>query len=195
MLSPAIIYPFLASLSKAGYVTSKQEKEGGRVKILYSMTPEGRRFSRRVFKRLSMMVSTAIMSSSVLACANCGCKLYEKGYEGRYRWPSNDVLLRSLRECLQRVTGEPRTITHICSIRDSAQELLRSKAHATLDGFSLRDRSTEWVQEHISRVSEQSLPAKHAGVLRIHAGTVRPPVPALTALRAVALRYINRGGE
>jgi len=78
-VSPAIVYPFLASLSKAGYATSRKEKEGMRVKILYTMTPEGRRFSRRVFKRLSMMVSTAI-SSNLIACAHCGCKLYEKGY-------------------------------------------------------------------------------------------------------------------
>ena len=78
-VSPGIVYPFLASLLKAGYVTSRREKDGGRVKILYTMTPEGRRFSRRVFKRLSMMVSTAI-NSNLLACANCGCKLYEKGY-------------------------------------------------------------------------------------------------------------------
>ncbi len=78
-ISPAIVYPFLASLSKAGYATSRKEKEGMRVKILYTMTPEGRRFSRRVFKRLSMMVSTAI-SSNLIACAHCGCKLYEKGY-------------------------------------------------------------------------------------------------------------------
>ncbi len=78
-ISPAIVYPFLASLSKAGYVTSKKEKEGKRTKILYTMTPEGRRFSRRVFKRLSTMVSTAI-SSDLLACAHCGCKLYKNGY-------------------------------------------------------------------------------------------------------------------
>src|SRR2546422_10203022 len=77
-VSPAIVYPFLASLSKAGYVTSRQEKDGRRVKILYTMTPEGRRFSRRVFKRLSVIESTAI-NSNLLACWHCGCNFHEKG--------------------------------------------------------------------------------------------------------------------
>src|SRR2546427_12544233 len=67
-VSPAIVYPFLATLSKAGYLISRQENEGRRVKILYTMTPEGRRFSRQVFKRLSVMVSTPI-NSNLLACA------------------------------------------------------------------------------------------------------------------------------
>lgn len=81
VISPAIIYPFLASLSKSGYASSRRDREGRRVKILYTMTPDGRRFSRRVFKRLSMIVSTAI-DSSLAACANCGCKLHGPGYKG-----------------------------------------------------------------------------------------------------------------
>ncbi len=79
-ISPAIIYPFLASLLKSQYVTSKQEKDGGRVKILYTMTPEGKRFSRRVFKRLSLIVSTAV-NPGVTTCAHCSCRLYEAGYK------------------------------------------------------------------------------------------------------------------
>ena len=78
-VSPAIIYPFLASLSKAGYVTSKQQTEGRRVKILYTMTPEGRRFSERVFKRLSSIISTAVYPNPSM-CAHCGCKLVEPGH-------------------------------------------------------------------------------------------------------------------
>ena len=79
VISPAIIYPFLASLLESGYVTSKRETEGRRVKILYTMTPEGRRFSRRVFKRVSLIVSTAVYPS-LSSCAHCGCKLYEAGH-------------------------------------------------------------------------------------------------------------------
>lgn len=78
-ISPAIVYPFLVSLSKSGYVISAREREGRRIKILYTMTPEGRRFSRRVFKRLSAIVSTAI-EPSLSICANCGCKLYGAGH-------------------------------------------------------------------------------------------------------------------
>lgn len=77
-VSPAIIYPFLASLLKSQYVTSKRERDGGRAKILYTMTPEGRRFSRRVFKRLSTIVSA--INPSLSDCAHCGCRLYEGGY-------------------------------------------------------------------------------------------------------------------
>ena len=78
-VSPAIIYPFLASLSDAGYVTSKQEREGRRLKILYTLTPEGKRFSERVFRRLSSIVSTAIYPDSSV-CAHCGCRLVEPGH-------------------------------------------------------------------------------------------------------------------
>jgi len=78
-VSPGIVYPFLANLSNSGYLRSKQEREGKRMKILYTMTPEGRRFSERVFKRLSTLVSTAI-NPGLTTCANCGCKLYEAGH-------------------------------------------------------------------------------------------------------------------
>ena len=78
-VSPAIIYPFLASLSTAGYVTSRREREGRRLKILYTLTPQGRRFSERVFSRLSSIISTAIYPSSSV-CVNCGCRLIEPGH-------------------------------------------------------------------------------------------------------------------
>ena len=78
-VSPAIIYPFLASLTEAGYVIPSREKEGRRLKILYTLTPQGRRFSERVFRRLSSIISTAIYPSSSV-CVNCGCKLIEPGH-------------------------------------------------------------------------------------------------------------------
>lgn len=78
-VSPGIIYPFLGGLSKSGYSTSKREREGGRTRILYSMTSEGKRFSKRVFRRLSKITSLAV-GPSLSFCANCGCKLYEGGY-------------------------------------------------------------------------------------------------------------------
>jgi len=78
VISPGIIYPFLASLMKSGYLTSKNEGNGRRVRILYTMTPRGRRLSERVFKRLSKIVSVAI-SPNPSYCAHCGCKLYEPG--------------------------------------------------------------------------------------------------------------------
>ncbi len=78
-ISPAIVYPFLSGLLKVGYVRSRREKEGGRVKVVYSLTPNGRRFSDKVFSRLSTIVSTAVAPNQSV-CANCGCKLLEAGH-------------------------------------------------------------------------------------------------------------------
>lgn len=78
-VSPAIVYPFLAQLLATGYLTSTRDMVGERTKIVYSMTPKGRRFSEKIFRRLSRIVSSAI-ESSLLSCANCGCKLYEAGH-------------------------------------------------------------------------------------------------------------------
>ena len=78
-VSPAIVYPFLSGLLKAGYVSSRREKVGGRVKVVYSLTPNGRRFSEKVFSRLSTIVSTAVAPNQSI-CGNCGCKLLEAGH-------------------------------------------------------------------------------------------------------------------
>jgi DNA-binding PadR family transcriptional regulator len=81
-VSPAIVYPFLAQLLKAGYLTAGREDLGRRARLVYSMTPRGRRFSERVFKRLSQIVSTAL-EPGILRCAHCGTKLYEPGHTER----------------------------------------------------------------------------------------------------------------
>lgn len=78
-VSPAIVYPFLAQMLAARYLTSKTEKVGSKTRTVYSMTPKGRKFSQTVFSRLSQIVSTAI-EPNILHCTNCGCKLYEAGH-------------------------------------------------------------------------------------------------------------------
>lgn len=78
-VSPAIVYPFLAGLVKAGYASSSQQRDGGRVRSIYKLTPSGRRFSERVLNRLSTIMSAAI-SPNASACANCGCRLLEPGH-------------------------------------------------------------------------------------------------------------------
>ena len=78
-VSPAIVYPFLAQLLSAGYLTSTREDVGRKARTLYSMTPKGRKFSEGIFKQLSQIVSTAL-EPSILHCAHCGCKLYEAGH-------------------------------------------------------------------------------------------------------------------
>jgi DNA-binding PadR family transcriptional regulator len=78
-VSPAIVYPFLAQLLAVGYLTSTKNDVGKKTRTLYSMTPEGRKFSNAIFKRLSQVVSPAL-EPGMLQCAHCGCKLYEKGH-------------------------------------------------------------------------------------------------------------------
>lgn len=78
-VSPAIVYPFLAQLLAAGYLTSTRDDVGRKTRTLYSMTPKGKKFSDGIFKQLSEIVSTAL-EPSMLHCAHCGCKLYEPGY-------------------------------------------------------------------------------------------------------------------
>lgn len=81
-VSPAIVYPFLTQLLKAGYLTAGHDDVGKRARVVYTMTSKGRRFSEGVFKRLSKIVSTAL-EPSMLRCAHCGAKLYEPGYTER----------------------------------------------------------------------------------------------------------------
>lgn len=78
-VSPGLIYPFLSELLNARYLSSKQETVRKRERILYSMTPRGRKLAESVFRRLSQIVSSAIQPS-LLDCAHCGCKLYEPGH-------------------------------------------------------------------------------------------------------------------
>lgn len=78
-IGPGTVYPFLTMLLTAGYLTSKPQTTGKRERILYSMTPKGRRFSEGIFKRLSQIVSTAL-EPSLSRCLHCGAKLYGSGY-------------------------------------------------------------------------------------------------------------------
>lgn len=78
-VGPAIVYPFLAQLVAAGYVTSTQDSVGKKLRTTYSLTSKGRGFSEKVFKRLSGIISAAL-EPSLSACAHCGCKLYEPAH-------------------------------------------------------------------------------------------------------------------
>ena len=78
-VGPGTVYPFLAALLNAGYVSSRPERIGKRARIIYSMTPKGRKLAESTFKRLSKIVSTAL-EPGISRCAHCGCKLYEPGH-------------------------------------------------------------------------------------------------------------------
>ena len=79
-VSPSLVYPFLRQLEQKGLVKYKIEKVGDKEKKVFELTDEGKRLCKRLFKRFSTLVYTAI-EPSLETCANCGCKVYEGGYK------------------------------------------------------------------------------------------------------------------
>jgi DNA-binding PadR family transcriptional regulator len=75
----ALVYPFLAQMSAAGYLTSRAERTGKRRRTVYSLTRKGKRFCENVFGRLSRIVSVAVQSN-IHRCSHCGSKLFEPGH-------------------------------------------------------------------------------------------------------------------
>jgi DNA-binding PadR family transcriptional regulator len=78
-ITPSIVYPFLYLLKEKRLVTHTMKPVGKKPKKVYELTEEGRDLCRRLFKRFSGLVSTAI-EPSLKVCAHCGCKVYEGGY-------------------------------------------------------------------------------------------------------------------
>lgn len=78
-ITPSIVYPFLQVLEEKGLVTHTIVPVGKKKKKVYELTEEGKVLCRRLFKRFSDLVSTAI-EPSLNICVNCGCKIYEGGH-------------------------------------------------------------------------------------------------------------------
>lgn len=78
-VSPSLVYPFLQQLEQKGLVKHTIEKVGAKEKKIFELTEEGKQLCRRLFKRFSTLVYTAI-EPSLEICAHCGCKVYEGGY-------------------------------------------------------------------------------------------------------------------
>jgi len=78
-ISPSLVYPFLQQLEQKGLVNSRIELIGKKKRKVYELTEDGKKLCRRLFKRFSALVSTAI-ESSLKVCAHCGCKVYDGGY-------------------------------------------------------------------------------------------------------------------
>jgi DNA-binding PadR family transcriptional regulator len=78
-VSPSLVYPFLQHLEQKGLVKHTVEKVGDKEKKVFKLTNEGKQLCRRLFKRFSALVYTAI-EPSLEICAHCGCKVYEGGY-------------------------------------------------------------------------------------------------------------------
>jgi DNA-binding PadR family transcriptional regulator len=77
--SLGVVYPFLQQLEEKGMVAQKKEMHGDRERKVYALSPKGRRFCERLFKRFSSIVSTAI-EPGLKQCTHCGCTLYDGGH-------------------------------------------------------------------------------------------------------------------
>lgn len=81
-VSASQVYPFLAILKNKGYIEhSKMDK---REKKEYSLTREGREFTKRISSKFASIIDFAI-ESKVKTCAHCNCEVYKGGYEKRVR--------------------------------------------------------------------------------------------------------------
>lgn len=80
-ISTSQVYPFLELLQKEGYIHVK--KTGDRDKIIYSMTPEGRGFTKRMLARSGDLLFLAV-KPRISVCTHCGCKVLEGGHKEKH---------------------------------------------------------------------------------------------------------------
>ena len=76
-ISASNVYPFLEILVKNGLI--KIKKIGKREKKVYSLTPEGKNFTKNMFSRFGDLIDIAI-EPKLTTCAHCNCKVYEGGH-------------------------------------------------------------------------------------------------------------------
>jgi DNA-binding PadR family transcriptional regulator len=77
-ISAGEIYPFLKLLKRNNYLEIKIIEK--RKKKVYSLTKKGKIFARKMLDRFGSLIDIAIKPKLTI-CANCGCKIYEGGYE------------------------------------------------------------------------------------------------------------------
>ncbi len=75
-LSASHVYPFLRRLKNKGYVEIVEK--GPRKKKAYRLTPEGRKFVRRMLGKFSNLLEL-FLSSKIKVCYHCGSKIIEGG--------------------------------------------------------------------------------------------------------------------
>src|SRR3989338_1038177 len=77
-ISTSQVYPFLDILQKETFI--KIDKTGARDKIVYSITPKGEEFAKKILSRSGDLFYLAI-KPQVSVCTHCGCKVIEGGYK------------------------------------------------------------------------------------------------------------------
>ncbi len=78
-ISPSIVYPFLKSLVEKQLITMSTHAIGEKERNVYALTPEGKNFCQKLFKRFAGLVSVAI-EPRLDICSHCGTKVFEGGY-------------------------------------------------------------------------------------------------------------------
>ncbi len=106
-VSPSLVYPFLQKLEERGLIEHVVKHVGEKEKKVYRLTREGKKLSRRLFKRFAGLVSTAI-EPSLYACAHCGCKVYEGGYVEKIDGEETMFCCKHCAASYKREMGEPR---------------------------------------------------------------------------------------
>ena len=79
-VSPSLVYPFLQQLERKSLLRHKTVMSGAKKRKVFQLTPEGKALTEQLFRRFSTLVSAAI-EPSLKICANCGCKIFEGGYQ------------------------------------------------------------------------------------------------------------------
>ena len=81
-VSTSNVYPFLSQLRKNRLI--KFDKIENREKKVYSLTPEGKKFTAQMFSKFGDLIDISI-APKLTVCAHCGCKVYEGGHTEKIR--------------------------------------------------------------------------------------------------------------
>lgn len=95
-VSPSLVYPFLRQLEQKNLVQSSLKPVGAKQRKIFELTPEGRDFSQKLFKRFSNLIRIAL-EPSLEICAHCGCKVYEGGHREKIK--GDEELMFCCRHC------------------------------------------------------------------------------------------------
>ncbi|MHA2323771.1 MAG: PadR family transcriptional regulator [Promethearchaeota archaeon] len=79
-ISPSLVYPFLQKLEEKGLVKHVVKSVGKKERKIFELTKEGKDLCTGLFKRFAKLISITV-EPGLDACAHCGCKIYEGGYQ------------------------------------------------------------------------------------------------------------------
>lgn len=81
-ISASQIYPFLNQLKKNDYVRVRIYGKK-KIKKIYTLTNEGKKFVNSLLTRLGIFIDAAI-KARLKKCAHCNCEIYSEGYKKKF---------------------------------------------------------------------------------------------------------------